>query len=923
MPFFSFIRLSLGLFCNFAEINLFEMGKTNKSFLRWNIPAFIISLCLIAVFWVPLNNAMATVFVNPLLMHVKNHSGLVQFVLIVLMAVCYFFVSKQMKRESWWSIRRILTFEVICVLIIFRFSGLYEFYGIGRGFPSYLDVVAILAVVVEIYAIFWNVLSNCNNTSTESEYTSFFIDQPTKKDELKRKSYAQVLVEKIVSTFSIKQFNDTENHDMGSFTVLLSERYGQGKSSFFEQIKGVCSDKNIEVIEFKPWLSNDSGQMIFNFFNLLREKLGFHDKELRKLLQSYAIVASDHITGKAAKASLNLFDSISIETQHDRISQILQEERKLRVVLIDDVDRLQTDELLALIKLIRNTADFPYIAYVVAADKSAVKETLRSASISDTEVYLKKFFNFELLFPADDDNVLGKLIDRIAEILKQFGYTSQNIKEIEDNINKHPQYYTPVFPNMRDVYRFCNILSFELDLLRSMKNAEGVNISMLKDVYIADLVKICMIQFVSLDLYKIFRDYRFVLLEDYRHGKLVLRDVCKKFVDTSERMQCVRETVKKAGNIMPEIDFEGNSQSGEDNFEGKEVDFKTLSELLINVSPDEEELLKFLIDDLWDKTDGYVDLRKVCYRNQYFLYFSGKYRRDELSDQEALNLYSSDGALFVQETEKKIANKKESMLHKLNSIVVRGMMEDRLLLFENILFMSQIDHKEYLKQNPMLPIGYYEFFQTQQYGEIIRKLYLPQGDETIDKDAFLTAHKELFRTTKEFASNALGIHWIECASLLEEGFSPIFTKEQAVCFSKILIDRFYNEVFIKNPFDEKAIETIPCMRLANEPYWNKLFVKYIQASDNPMEWMFRLFKLNGDGKGMSWNRQMVLAVCGEHPQLNTIMELAKGIVGDEIFQEYKENSNLIVPLSGEFDNIENIMNKQFTKAAYEWLTKQS
>lgn len=899
------------------------MGKTNKSFLRWNIPAFIISLCLIAVFWVPLNNAMATVFVNPLLMHVKNHSGLVQFVLIVLMAVCYFFVSKQMKRESWWSIRRILTFEVICVLIIFRFSGLYEFYGIGRGFPSYLDVVAILAVVVEIYAIFWNVLSNCNNTSTESEYTSFFIDQPTKKDELKRKSYAQVLVEKIVSTFSIKQFNDTENHDMGSFTVLLSERYGQGKSSFFEQIKGVCSDKNIEVIEFKPWLSNDSGQMIFNFFNLLREKLGFHDKELRKLLQSYAIVASDHITGKAAKASLNLFDSISIETQHDRISQILQEERKLRVVLIDDVDRLQTDELLALIKLIRNTADFPYIAYVVAADKAAVKETLRSASISDTEVYLKKFFNFELLFPADDDNVLGKLIDRIAEILKQFGYTSQNIKEIEDNINKHPQCYTPVFPNMRDVYRFCNILSFELDLLRSMKNAEGVNISMLKDVYIADLVKICMIQFVSPDLYKIFRDYRFVLLEDDRHGKLVLRDVCKKFVDTSERMQCVRETVKKAGNIMPEIDFEGNSQSGEDNFEGKEVDFKTLSELLINVSPDEEELLKFLIDDLWGETDNYVDLRKVCYRNQYFLYFSGKYRRDELSDQEALNLYSSDGALFVQETEKKIANKKESMLHKLNSIVERGMMEDRLLLFENILFMSQIDHKEYLKQNPMLPIGYYEFFQTQQYGEIIRKLYLLQGDETIDKDAFLTAHKELFRTTKEFASNALGIHWIECASLLGYGFLPIFTKEQALCFSKILIDRFYDEVFIKNPFDEKAIEAIPCMRLANETYWNELFVKYIQASDNPMEWMFRLFKLNGDGKGMSWNRQTVLAVCGEYPQLKTVKDLAKEIVGDEIFQKYEKKSDHIVPLHGEFDNIENIMNKPFTKAAYEWLTKQS
>lgn len=599
------------------------MGKTNKSFLRWNIPAFIITLCLIAIFWVSLNNAMATVFVNPLFMDIKKHSGLVQFVLIVLMAVYYFFVSKQMKRESWWSNRRILTFEIICILMIFRFSGLYEFYGIGRGFPSYLDVVAILAVAVEIYAIFWSALSNCNNTSTESECTSFFIDQPTKKDELKRKSYAQVLVEKIVSTFSIKQFNDTEDHDMGSFTVLLSERYGQGKSSFFEQIKGVCSDKNIEVIEFKPWLSNDSGQMIFNFFNLLREKLGFHDKELRKLLQSYAIVASDHITGKAAKASLTLFDSISIETQHDRISQILQEEKKLRVVLIDDVDRLQSDELLALIKLIRNTADFPYIAYVVAADKAAVKETLRSASISDTEVYLKKFFNFELLFPADDNNVLGKLIDRIVEILKQFGYTSQDIKEIEDNINKHPQYYTPVFPNMRDVYRFCNILSFELDVLKNIENCDDKN-KLLKDIYIADFVSLCMIQYVSPSLYKIFRDYSYVLLDDSNHGKLVLSNSCKKYVESSDRIQHIHEVVREAGLRVSNNNNEEESQSIVNNNGKIKSELKTHADLLASISPDEEELIKYLIGDLWNDTDDHTDSRKVCFQSSYFLYFSGR-----------------------------------------------------------------------------------------------------------------------------------------------------------------------------------------------------------------------------------------------------------------------------------------------------------
>lgn len=600
------------------------MNKSKKSFLKKNIPALMITICLIAVFWTPLNNIIVTALVKPLFMHVKNHSWLIQIVLFILTIIYYILIIKQLKREPVLSGRRIITLEIIVVYFsVFRFSGLYLFYGIGDGFPAYLDVVAILSFVIELSFIIRNSISTSGNTASESVYTSFFIDQPTEKDDLKRGGYALTLVEKIISTFPKNYVNNRNESIDGSFTVLLSERFGQGKSSFFEQIKRACKKKDIEVIEFRPWLSNESGQMILNFFNLLRENLGAHDKELRRFLQSYAILASDHISGKAAKASLNLLNSISIETHHDRISRILQEEGKLRIVLIDDVDRLQSDELLALIKLIRNTADFPYIAYVVAADKEAVKETLRSASISDTELYLKKFFNFELLFPADDNNVLGKLIDRITETLIQFGYTQQDIKEIRDNINKYPQYYTPVFSNMRDVYRFCNILSFELDVLKNIENSDDKN-KLLKDIYIADFVSLCMIQYVSPSLYKIFRDYRHVLLDDSNHEKLVLSNSCKKYVESSDRIQHIHEVVREAGLRVSNNNIERESQSIVNNNGTIKSELKTHADLLANISPDEEELIKYLIGDLWNDTDDHTDSRKVCFQCSYFLYFSGR-----------------------------------------------------------------------------------------------------------------------------------------------------------------------------------------------------------------------------------------------------------------------------------------------------------
>lgn len=887
--------------------------------MRWNIPAFIITLCLIAFFWVPLNNTIETLFVKPLFMNVKNHSGIVQFVLIVLLAAYYFMISKQMKRESWLSNRRILIIETIGVFMIFRFSGLYEFYGIGRGSPSYIDVVAILAVACELYVIVWNAVSNCNNTSTESEYTSFFIDQPTKKDELKRKFYAQVLVEKIVSTFSKKQFNDTEDHDKGSYTVLLSERYGQGKSSFFEQIKGVCSDKNIEVIVFKPWLSNDSGQMIFNFFNLLREKLGFHDKELRKLLQSYAIVASDNITGKAAKASLNLFDSISVETQHDRISRILKKERRLRVVLIDDVDRLQSDELLALIKLIRNTADFPYMAYIVAADKKAMCETLRTASIKDPDLYLKKFFNFELLFPADDGNVLEKLGNKIEEVLSSFDYSVDACSEIRNGIEKYSDYYTSVFSNLRDVYRFCNILSFELDVLRNAELNSEESINLLKDLYVSDFVKLQIIQYVSPGLYKLLRDYWFVLLKPINNGRFAIRDDYKPYVDNRESIRHFEEMIS---NINTNIVFEGANNTTDETKE-EEILIDNLPSVIDKATPNEDELIKYLLDDLWQETNNYVDLRRICYRSQYFLYFSGRYRKDEISDKEAIQLFGLPKLEFQDEVKKMIVCKKDSIIHKLKRIVRDNKNIDKVALLQNVISLSYIDYQEYKQRKEFGLLGYYDFYKTQEYSSIIRSLYLKQQNEDCSQDHLFKVHAEFFKNTDQFAASALAITSMRPFDYIQqEEMSFVFTNEQVDEFSKNIIERFYKEVFREKPFGAASIEAIPCMRMANKKHWDNLFCNYIQSSNNPLEWLFRLFKLNDNNEGMCWDLSMVLAVLGETPMFDTFYERAEQLVGSELLQPFKEGMDYINPNNTDFSTAEKTNNKPFSKAAYEWLKTQ-
>lgn len=909
---------------NLRKMNWKNVKDVIKPFAP-NLIVFLSILCLITIFWIPLNNFITIVFVEPIFCHVTKNSLLVQFAMLGLEAIYYIVIWRQLMKEKWKSVRRIVIFEILFIYLLFRVFGEYDFYGTEEGSLGYVDFVGVVSLVIEWTFIFRYFIVCNKKTVSPTEVSAFFIDKPTNKDELRRQFHADVLIEKIRSTFpelSIKERIKMEN-ETSAFTVLLSERFGQGKSSFFMQIKYVCEKKGIDIVEFRPWLSNDSNHMIVDFFNLLREKIGFYDKELKRLLQTYAVLSAEYITGKVANVATTHFNTISIETQHDRITKLLQAEGKLRLVLIDDVDRLQAEELLALIKLIRNSADFPYIAYIVAADKEAVKETLRSASIKNPELYLKKFFNFELLFPADDDNVLGKLVDKITETLLGFGYTIQDLNEIKSGINKQSHYYSPVFPNIRDVYRFCNILSFELDLLRGLKNSDGVNTPMLKDIYIADLVKICMIQFVSPDLYKILRDFRFVLLEDYRHGKLVLRDVGKEYVETSDRARYIREVITKAGGTMRKIDFEGTSQLNEGNTDKTKSELKTHIDLLANISPDEEELIKYLIDDLWGKTDSYADLRKSCYRSQYFLYFSGRYRKDELSDEEALELFTKSDIDFANCAKNLIVTKKESMIHKLNTIVEERKL-DRLLLLDKIMSLSYIDYQDYQQRNRSPLMSYDEYYNTQQYTNILKNLYLLHGKEVLDRDQVFKTHKSFFNSTKEYASSALALVAMKPSySDVQERIISLFPVDKYDALSKLLLDRFCNEVLSVDPFGEKSIEAIPCMRAVNAEYWNMLFKNYLKNTDNPIEWIFHLFKLKHDEEGMYWNRQFVLAVFGENPRFHFIDTL-KNLFGEEFVKLYEleipEFESHLISTNSIF--IDMINGNRLFKEAYEWLQKR-
>ena len=59
------------------------------------------------------------------------------------------------------------------------------------------------------------------------------------------------------------------------------------------------------------------------------------------------------------------------------------------VIVIDDIDRLEKNELFEVLRLIRNTGNFANLIYVVAYDERYVVEQLSNLGIYNGRLYLE------------------------------------------------------------------------------------------------------------------------------------------------------------------------------------------------------------------------------------------------------------------------------------------------------------------------------------------------------------------------------------------------------------------------------------------------------------------------------------------------------------------------------------------------------
>lgn len=197
-----------------------------------------------------------------------------------------------------------------------------------------------------------------------------------------------------------------------SFAIGVTGEWGSGKTTFLELLASVLVCR-AELVRFNPWMCRTPEQVTDDFFASLQQQLSGRHSTLAKPIRDYArYISNANLSwGNGFLSRLTLaFPQDSLQEKKRRLSERFAKLEKPVVVLIDDLDRLERDEVFEVLRLIRNTADLRNVIYVVAYDKEYVTSVLSEKNIKDASAYMEKIFPVEIHQPKVEDFLIWQVL---------------------------------------------------------------------------------------------------------------------------------------------------------------------------------------------------------------------------------------------------------------------------------------------------------------------------------------------------------------------------------------------------------------------------------------------------------------------------------------------------------------------------------
>ena len=298
-----------------------------------------------------------------------------------------------------------------------------------------------------------------------------------------------------------------------------------------KQTKETPEDKKPLIVEFNPWNFSEQDNLTSIFFNEIANSLSYADKSgnakkiaeklklygyflssailvsgalrylvpILLLLAGFLILGSSYfvhlkiiawivsmlfiVLGVLFKYSKSLISSISeylvqlaklnektLKQLKGELNHLILERNKRFLIVIDDIDRLNTKEIKQIFQLVKQNADFCNSVYLLAFDRSIIEKNLEEQKGVSGKEYLEKIVQVNFNVPFVQKHKLHAYL---------FAQLDSIVKVVPEKLwdrtawgNLFHAGLKELLVSLRDVKRFINSLKFNFSLIQQGSSFE-------------------------------------------------------------------------------------------------------------------------------------------------------------------------------------------------------------------------------------------------------------------------------------------------------------------------------------------------------------------------------------------------------------------------------------------------------------------
>jgi hypothetical protein len=251
--------------------------------------------------------------------------------------------------------------------------------------------------------------------------------------------------------------------------LALTGTFGSGKTSTLNLLREHLGDKAI-TISFSIWLPGSqetlTSYLLADIANECKKQyvvpgLRQSARRLAKVLGQKVPLVTDY---------LKLLPSATQKDDIENLKSALVRLPKRVVVLLDEIDRMEKEELVTLLKVIRGISTLPNLSFVCAGDRQTIVEVVKGEYNDKNNAYFEKFFPVLIQVPEPDPAALRRAgTERlVAAFANRDWFENDSDKEkLREQIEKlWDARIAPFCHNLRTIGLLANGVSVAAALLR-------------------------------------------------------------------------------------------------------------------------------------------------------------------------------------------------------------------------------------------------------------------------------------------------------------------------------------------------------------------------------------------------------------------------------------------------------------------------